>query len=146
MKEVSHMNNDGNLSRVQSHHQAPKPKKKKHIVRNVILGILAVLIILTCVFAVTAFHNLKSTTNKMYQGSGTNDSRNASSLLAQKKPVSILILGTDTGALGRNYKGRTDTMMVMTLNPKKDKTTLVSIPRDMEVNFPDFPQYSPPYV
>ena len=137
------MNDEDNLSRVQSHRQAPKPKKKKHIVRNVFLGILVVLIILTGVFATTAFHNLKSTTNKMYQGSGTSDSRNASSLLAQKKPVSILILGTDTGALGRSYKGRTDTMMVMTLNPQKHKTTLVSIPRDMEVNFPDYPQYSP---
>ena len=126
------MNNDDNLSRVQSRHQAPNPKKKKYIIRNVILGILAILIILTGVFAAIAFHNLKSTTSKMYQGSGASDSRNASSLLAQKKPVSILILGTDTGALGRSYKGRTDTMMVMTLNPKKHKTTLVSIPRDME--------------
>ena len=53
------MNNDDNLSRVQSHRQAPKPKKKRHIVRNVILGVLAVLIVLTGVFAATAFHNLK---------------------------------------------------------------------------------------
>ena len=111
------MNNDEKLSRVQSHHRVPK--KKKHIVRNVVLGILAVLIILTGVFALMAFNNLKGTTSKMYQKAGTSDSRNASSLLAQKKPVSILILGTDTGALGRSYKGRTDTMMIMTLNPKK---------------------------
>lgn len=115
------MNNDEKLSRVQSHHRVPK--KKKHIVRNVVLGILAVLIILTGVFALMAFNNLKGTTSKMYQKAGTSDSRNASSLLAQKKPVSILILGTDTGALGRSYKGRTDTMMIMTLNPKKHQTT-----------------------
>lgn len=132
------MSND-DLSRMQN----PKPKKKRHIVRNIILGILAVLIVLTGVFAATAFHNLKQTTNKMYQSAGNSDSRNNTELLSSKKPVSILILGTDTGALGRNYKGRTDTMMVMTLNPKTNKTTLVSIPRDMEVNFPDFPQYSP---
>ena len=102
-----------------------------------------VLVILTGVFAATAVHNLKSTTNNMYQKSGANDSRNASSILKDKKPVSILIMGTDTGALGRHYKGRTDTMMIMTINPKTDKTTLLSIPRDMEVNLPDFPQYSP---
>ena len=135
------MDND-NLSRVESHRKPPK-KKKRHIVRNIILAIIAVLVILTGVFAATAVHNLKSTTNNMYQKSGANDSRNASSILKDKKPVSILIMGTDTGALGRHYKGRTDTMMIMTINPKTDKTTLLSIPRDMEVNLPDFPQYSP---
>ena len=135
------MDND-NLSRVESHRKPPK-KKKRHIVRNIILAIIAILVILTGVFAATAVHNLKSTTNNMYQKSGANDSRNASSILKDKKPVSILIMGTDTGALGRHYKGRTDTMMIMTINPKTNKTTLLSIPRDMEVNLPDFPQYSP---
>ena len=133
------MSND-DLSRVASHR---KPPKKRHIVRNIILAIIIILLILAGVFAATAFHNLKSTTNNMYQKSGATDSRNASSILKDKKPVSILIMGTDTGALGRHYKGRTDTMMIMTINPKTNKTTLLSIPRDMEVNLPDFPQYSP---
>lgn len=134
------MTND-NLSRVDNHRK--KPKKKRHIVRNVILSIIAILVVLTGVFAIAAVHNLKSTTNNMYQESGATDSRNTSSILKQRKPVSILIMGTDTGALGRHYKGRTDTMMIMTINPKTNKTTLLSIPRDMEVNLPDFPQYSP---
>ena len=64
-------------------------------------------------------------------------------MLEQKRPVSILLLGTDTGALGRDYKGRTDTMMIMTLNPKTKTTTIVSLPRDMKVNLPGYPQYSP---
>ena len=131
------MNNDEKLSRNNRYSQ------KKHPIRNIILGILMVLIILTIIFATIAFSNLKNATDKMYQKSGATDSRDVSSLLLKRKPVSILILGTDTGALGRSYKGRTDTMIVMTLNPKKHKTTLVSIPRDMEVNFPDYPQYSP---
>lgn len=54
-----------------------------------------------------------------------------------------MLLGTDTGALGRDYKGRTDTIMIMTLNPKTKTTTIVSLPRDMKVNLPDYPQYSP---
>ena len=32
--------------------------------------------------------------------------------------------------VNRNYKGRTDSMMVLTINPKTNKTTIMSIPRD----------------
>jgi LCP family protein required for cell wall assembly len=40
-------------------------------------------------------------------------------------------MGTDTGALGRTEtNGRSDTMIVATLNPSKKTTTMVSIPRD----------------
>ncbi|MCX2455947.1 LCP family protein [Lacticaseibacillus nasuensis] len=49
------------------------------------------------------------------------------------KPISILLMGTDTGALGRTDKGRTDTMIVATINPKQKRTTMVSIPRDTYV-------------
>lgn len=79
----------------------------------------------------------------MYSTSGANTKRNAQKVLAQKKPVSILLMGTDTGEEGRTYKGRTDTLMIMTLNPKTKTTTIVSLPRDMKVNLPGYPQYSP---
>ncbi|AWW98828.1 hypothetical protein [Oenococcus oeni] len=41
------------------------------------------------------------------------------STLSSKKPFSVLLLGTDTGDLGRTDKGRTDTLMIVTVNPKK---------------------------
>lgn len=50
--------------------------------------------------------------------------------LKGKKPFSILLMGIDTGDKGRVDKGRSDTMMVMTVNPTNKRTTLVSIPRD----------------
>lgn len=53
--------------------------------------------------------------------------------LESQEPFSILLLGIDTGDLGRTEQGRSDTMMVATVNPKKQKTTLVSIPRDTYV-------------
>lgn len=46
------------------------------------------------------------------------------------EPFSILLLGTDGGDLGRTDQGRSDTMIVATVNPNKETTTLVSIPRD----------------
>ena len=50
--------------------------------------------------------------------------------LKKEQPFSILLLGIDTGDLGRIEQGRSDTLMVATVNPKEKKTTLVSIPRD----------------
>lgn len=46
------------------------------------------------------------------------------------KPLSILLLGVDTGADGRIDKGNSDTIMVVTINPKTKKTVVTSIPRD----------------
>lgn len=117
--------------------------RKKHTVRNIFIALVLILFISLGAYAVIAFHNLKTSTDTMYQKSGLNNSKNSNSLLEKHKPISILIMGTDTGALGRNYKGRTDTMMIMTINPKTNKTTLVSIPRDMKVNLPSYPEYSP---
>lgn len=116
---------------------------KRHTVRNVVLVIIGVLIIAGGVFAAVAWKNISSMTSGMYQSSGATKQRNAAAVLSGKKPVSILLLGTDTGDLGRDYKGRTDTMIIMTINPKTKKTTMTSIPRDMYVNLPDYPKYSP---
>lgn len=116
---------------------------KRHTVRNVVLVIIGVLIIAGGVFAAVAWKNISSMTSGMYQSSGATKQRNAVAVLSGKKPVSILLLGTDTGDLGRDYKGRTDTMIIMTINPKTKKTTMTSIPRDMYVNLPDYPKYSP---
>ena len=102
-----------------------------------------ILLFFVVFFAGVAWRNLKVTTSNMYNSGGITKQRNADKVLAEKRPVSILLLGTDTGALGRNYKGRTDTMMIMTLNPQKKTTTIVSLPRDMKVNLPGYPDESP---
>lgn len=61
--------------------------------------------------------------------------KQASTKISDSKPVSILLLGVDTTDNGvrdteTNYKGNSDTMIVVTVNPKTKKTTMVSIPRD----------------
>lgn len=45
----------------------------------------------------------------------------------------MLLLGIDTGDLGRTDQGRSDTMMVAAVNPTDQKTTIVSIARDTYV-------------
>jgi LCP family protein required for cell wall assembly len=45
-----------------------------------------------------------------------------------------LLAGVDTGDLGRSDQGRSDSMMVVTINPKQKKSTIVSLDRDILAN------------
>lgn len=62
----------------------------------------------------------------------------------QKKPISVLAMGTDVGALNRgNAGGNTDSLELFTLNPKTQTITMTSLPRDIlvRVNTKEGPDY-----
>lgn len=54
-------------------------------------------------------------------------------IFRDKKSVNILLLGVDQRP---GDKGRSDTMILMSLNPKTDSMVMLSIPRDTYVNIP----------
>ena len=63
------------------------------------------------------------------------DGKKVSNRINNKKPVSILLLGVDTTDDGvrdaeKDYRGNSDTMIVVTVNPDTNKTTMMSVPRD----------------
>nr|MWN20584.1 hypothetical protein [Leuconostoc lactis] len=60
--------------------------------------------------------------------------RDVSEVIKSGRPISVLLYGTDTGELGRTYRGRTDSMMLLLINPKTEQTTLISLPRDAMVS------------
>ncbi|MCC4323856.1 LCP family protein [Limosilactobacillus reuteri] len=62
----------------------------------------------------------------------TKSSKSSVQKIQDKKPFSVLIMGTDVGALGRgtSYAGNTDTMELLTVNPVKQTMTITAIPRD----------------
>ncbi|ETO41003.1 Cell envelope-associated transcriptional attenuator LytR-CpsA-Psr [Fructilactobacillus florum 8D] len=128
---------DSRIQRDQERHQ------RSHKLRNTILIIIAVILIGGGSFAAYKYMMLKNAADKSYKSAGIEKERNTDALLRQKKPISILLMGTDTGELHRSYKGRTDTMMVVTINPKTEKTLITSIPRDTAVNIPGYPAQSP---
>ncbi|QIL50812.1 LytR family transcriptional regulator [Weissella coleopterorum] len=100
--------------------------------KKVLLSILGIVVALGVGIGGYAFYQLHSTTSKINSLDSTL-SKTSDTKTSSSESVSYLLLGTDTGALGRSYKGRTDTMMVMTVNPKSQKTTLVSIERDTKI-------------
>lgn len=94
-----------------------------------ILGIAVTLLVIGGGVAAFALHNATSKIHSMDSTlSQASDMKTKSG-----KSVAYLLLGTDTGALGRNYKGRTDTMMVMVANPTSKTTTMISIERDTKI-------------
>ena len=137
---MDHNNSDNEL-RHRSHHHRHHRRKKFWRIFWIVLGVFLVVDIIAVIIA---WHNIHVATNNMYNPMSNEISdRKVSDTLKDKKPMSLLLLGTDTGEFGRYYKGRTDTIMMMVINPKTNKTTVVSLPRDMKVNLPSYPDYSP---
>lgn len=58
-----------------------------------------------------------------------------------KDPISILLLGVEKYSTG-GKNGRADTEIVVTLNPKTHKMTMVSVPRDTRVYLNKVPKYT----
>lgn len=141
MNEESNQNQPVHHSHHHHHHH--HHHRRKRLGLKILWSFIGLLVILALIFAGVAWRNVHVATDNMYSESGAKTYRNADKALKQGKPINILLLGTDTGAFGRDYKGRTDTIMMMTLNPQKKTTTIVSLPRDMKVNLPGYAEYSP---
>ena len=125
-------------SRRESNARDPRKKKykKKHPVRNTILFILGAAVLLVGALMAKVYMDVRGTADDLYEGAQSN-SQYARKVDIGKKtkdntypPFSVLLLGVDTGDLGRVDQGRSDTMMVLTVNPETEKTTITSLQRD----------------
>ncbi|MCH4219018.1 MAG: LCP family protein [Lactobacillus delbrueckii] len=144
--------NEPDQSRVHHHHHHHRHhrRRKRHIGRW-IAGIVGGLLLAALLVIGYAYKNARDAATTMYTpvSKSTKSNKNRSSLdkiLDAKKPVNLLILGTDTGAEGRsvkNYHGLTDLMMFVTVNPSKKQTRVTTIARDSKVNLSDYPEVSP---
>lgn len=109
-------------------------KKKKRRGRGCLWAFL-ILLLIGGGLVIYAYFQLKSTTDTIHddvtKDTIVHTSREKDKVeLNRETPFSILLLGIDSGDMGRVDRGRSDTIMVMTVNPNTDKTSLVSIPRD----------------
>lgn len=116
--------------------QEPLPPRERHFsysgkFKRIILALLACLLIGGGLYGWYALHQAKTTFSKTYHALPTKPNDLA---LTSGKPFAVLLMGTDTGALGRHSVGRTDTMIIATINPKRQTAKLTSIPRDTLVD------------
>lgn len=119
-----------------------RPKKKKSLAMRIFLTLFIIILVLigaAAAFAAKVYFDVSGSVKETYtpvveQRQRTEHARDKEVDLDKQEPFSVLLMGIDTGDLGRVDQGRSDTMMVATVNPETNKTTLVSIPRDSYVD------------
>jgi len=120
-----------------SHSSQPvqKKKKKKSRKHSFLFKILITLVILFAVLFGAYSCTALSLINKMNYKESTPHKHSASAL-SSGNVTSILLIGTD----GRttDERGRSDTMILLSLNSKTDKITLTSFMRDCYVDVPGY--------
>ncbi|OFI48586.1 transcriptional regulator [Floricoccus tropicus] len=101
-------------------------KTKKIIIT--LLSIVGVILVFVAAISVKMYTDVEKSVDKTFAKVERKDTRDVN--LKKKQPFSMLLMGIDTGELGRIEQGRSDSMMVGTVNPNQKQTTIVSIPRD----------------
>jgi polyisoprenyl-teichoic acid--peptidoglycan teichoic acid transferase len=106
--------------------RSDKSKGKKWLK---ITGILLLfLLIAGGIYGFTVYKSLKSAVETMHQPiERKTDKRTKPVELKEKEPFSVLMLGVDQR---KGDKGRSDTIIVLTVNPNNNSVKMLSIPRD----------------
>ncbi|RXZ01435.1 LytR family transcriptional regulator [Fictibacillus sp. S7] len=104
-------------------------RKKKRSGLKIALIVIGVIVLIAAGGIYYVYGSVKSTANKMHEGSEWNGSDKRKGALTPDKgdPLSILILGVDER---QGDRGRSDTLILVTVNPKTNKMVMTSIPRD----------------
>lgn len=102
-------------------------KKKKWLKWTLIT--LSIVVIGLAAYLFTIYQSLTSATEKMHEPIEREASQKRSDTVNfnEKDPFSVLMLGVDER---EDDAGRSDTMIVMTVNPEEKTTKMLSIPRD----------------
>ncbi|WP_342600331.1 LCP family protein [Psychrobacillus sp. FSL H8-0483] len=93
------------------------------------ISIISCLIIGGVIYASIFYNDVSTTIETIHEPEirKVSDLRTTEVELVQKEPFSLLLLGVDER---ENDKGRSDTIIVLTVNPSTNSTKMVSIPRD----------------
>lgn len=103
-----------------------KNKKKKW---PWIVGILGLIVIGVGVYLFSIYNSFTNTMDEIHEplDRPVSDMRVGEVKLSDREPFSVLLLGVDER---EGDRGRSDTMVVLTVNPDQETTKMVSIPRD----------------
>ncbi|BAN62367.1 LCP family protein [Streptococcus anginosus] len=83
------------------------------------------------VYGFTIYNQSTDVLSKTYKSFGKD-----TDVIAATKPLTLLLMGVDTGSGSRSdrWAGNSDSMILMTVNPKTKKTTMMSLERDILTN------------
>ncbi|MBN8193784.1 LytR family transcriptional regulator [Bacillus sp. NTK074B] len=110
--------------------RADKLKRGKKRIWTKVVGIVFLLMLLGGgAYAYSIYHSLNSAVETMHTpiDRDMSSKRTKEVTFKDKEPFSVLLLGVDER---ENDKGRSDSMIVLTVNPNKKSVKMISIPRD----------------
>lgn len=100
------------------------------------LALILLIVGTVVVYAGTIWNTTRSSLKETYTNLG-----NKNTNIETDKPLTILLMGVDTGDASRGgsneWAGNSDSMIVLTLNPKTNTSTMVSMERDTMTNILD---------
>lgn len=122
-------------------HMVQRKKKRRHSKRKKKILEVGLIVIFLAIVGVGAYagriyYDVNHTAQSVYKkkNKSIKNLRGQQAIhLDGQKPFSILLLGTDTGSLGRKEQGRTDSMILATVTPQTKQTKMLSIARDSRV-------------
>ncbi|PFO55039.1 LytR family transcriptional regulator [Bacillus cereus] len=94
-----------------------------------VLGIIGILIVGGGVYAYTVYSNVSNTLDAVHKplDREKSEKREKKVDISDQKPISILMMGVDQRG---EDQGRSDSLMLFTLNPTTKSMKIISIPRD----------------
>lgn len=118
-----------NLTRNQAFATNDEPVKVRNLGKRIIAIVATLLICLGVSYGAHMYFTIHSAISAMNGGNTATSPK-----IANRQPISVLILGVDQGIEGRHDQGNSDTIILATANPAKKSATMTSIPRDTLVN------------
>ncbi len=104
-----------------------RKKSRWRMVMGLIVGVVLLVLVSSGLFAWSMVQDVQETVTKVNDNLQISKERQQVVTIEEKRSVSILLLGIDRRG---TEQGRSDTMIVLTLNPETDEGAMLSIPRD----------------
>jgi polyisoprenyl-teichoic acid--peptidoglycan teichoic acid transferase len=107
-------------------------QKRKKWKKLLLSGLIVFFVLLAAGlgYAYNLYSQVNEAATKMHEKIDWVGSGNQKEKIEQKKPLNILLMGVDERS---GDKGRSDSLILMQLNPENDSMTMLSIPRDTRV-------------
>lgn len=116
----------------------PKMRLWKKLLLSFLILVLAIAGIVFA-YGTVVLNRTEDLMKSTFSDLGLKSSQKSNEIIKATEPLTVLLMGVDTGDEARSdlWSGQSDTMIVMTINPKTNTTTMVSLERDMLTNIID---------
>jgi polyisoprenyl-teichoic acid--peptidoglycan teichoic acid transferase len=119
---------------------ATSPKRRR-LLPKILIGVAVLLVVAMgagLLYAATIDRSLTKNLNRGVELPTDESSLRPPKEADESGTLNYVLLGSDSRDPGNEGNGRSDTILVVHLNAKRDKAYIISFPRDMWVNVPGF--------